>query len=445
MFTLILLDVVILTLILQAVETHIDYLDASWNTKTTLLSLLPIGATEVGFIAARGLYGGGRRRRDYVGLVQAITLSQIFLLLTISFYQPEQLGSWMNFVPVWFLSIVTICTGRLAVDITVRLFRRRGVCRYPVFLISHADDLKTAKNLVRRENRYNLMGWMDISSLEGDNWTNTVERIRQSGASEVFLCSQTQVKNLMFLYWSLRNAGITLHVTSIGVEPFSRKSEFWTIGKVPSTTFAPPLITGSEFWVKRSFDFCCGLLILLLASPIYLAIALLIKLDSPGPIFYRQVRIGLRGRSFRVWKFRTMFVNADKMQKELEAMNQTKDGILFKIKDDPRVTRVGKILRQYSLDELPQVFNVLFGEMSLVGPRPLPVRDVERFAKHHHIRHEVLPGITGLWQVSGRSDIDDFEDVVALDATYIENWSLWLDMRILLETVRVVLQKTGAY
>lgn len=443
--TLILLDVAILTLILQLAETQFDYLDIAWSSKTTLFSLLPIGAMEAGFIAARGLYGAGSKRRDYWGLIQALTLSQLFLFLMISVYRPSQLGEWIHFIPVWFVSIVAVCVGRMATDVTIRLFRKRGVCRYPVFLISHADDVQKAKTLLRHENRYNLVGWLDISSLEGDSWQATVERIRRSGVSEVFLCPHTPVKNLMFLYWSLRNAGITLHVTSLGVEPFARKSEFWTIGKVPSTTFAPPLITGSDFWIKRSFDFCSGLLILLLASPIYLGLALLIKLDSPGPIFYRQVRIGLRGRQFKVWKFRTMYTNADKMQKELEAMNQTKDGILFKIKDDPRVTRVGKIIRQYSLDELPQVFNVLVGEMSLVGPRPLPVRDVERFAKHHHIRHEVLPGITGLWQVSGRSDIDDFEDVVALDITYIENWSLWLDLRILLETVRVVLQKTGAY
>ncbi|WP_258556189.1 sugar transferase, partial [Fischerella thermalis] len=137
--------------------------------------------------------------------------------------------------------------------------------------------------------------------------------------------------------------------------------------------------------------------------------------------------------------------NAEKLQASLETNNEIKDGVLFKIKNDPRVTRIGKFLRLYSLDELPQILNVLVGEMSLVGPRPLPSRDVERFKTKHFIRQEVLPGITGLWQVSGRSDIDNFEDGVKLDITYIENWSLWLDLKILLETVRVVLQKTGAY
>ena len=140
-----------------------------------------------------------------------------------------------------------------------------------------------------------------------------------------------------------------------------------------------------------------------------------------------------------------MRTDADKLQKELEAQNETKDGILFKIKDDPRVTRVGKFLRRYSLDELPQLFNVLLGEMSLVGPRPLPTRDVDKFSERHFIRQEVLPGVTGLWQVSGRSNIIDFEQVIKLDLNYIENWSLGLDFEILLKTVQVVLKKEGAY
>jgi exopolysaccharide biosynthesis polyprenyl glycosylphosphotransferase len=204
-------------------------------------------------------------------------------------------------------------------------------------------------------------------------------------------------------------------------------------------------MTGSDFWIKRVVDFCAALILLALFSPIYGLIALLIKLDSPGPIFYRQNRVGLHGACFKAWKFRTMVVNADQLQKQLEAQNEMKDGVLFKLKDDPRVTRVGQVLRQYSLDELPQLFNVLLGEMSLVGPRPLPVRDVNNFEGHHYVRHEVLPGITGLWQVSGRSNISNFEEVIQLDLAYIQNWSLGLDLKILLKTVKVVLNKTGAY
>jgi exopolysaccharide biosynthesis polyprenyl glycosylphosphotransferase len=205
------------------------------------------------------------------------------------------------------------------------------------------------------------------------------------------------------------------------------------------------MIIGGGYWLKRYFDFLGAIVFLICLSPLYLFITILIKLDSPGPIFFRQTRVGLHGRRFKAWKFRTMVANADKLQSTLESKNETKDGVLFKIKDDPRITRVGKFLRRYSLDELPQVFNVLFGEMSFVGPRPLPIRDVERFKERHFIRQEVLPGITGLWQVSGRSNIKTFEDVVDLDLFYIANWSFWLDVKIMLRTVGVVLHKTGAY
>lgn len=167
--------------------------------------------------------------------------------------------------------------------------------------------------------------------------------------------------------------------------------------------------------------------------------------SSIGSVFYKQTRIGLHGSAFKVWKFRPMVTNAEELQNRLEASNEMKDNILFKIKNAPHITRVGKFLRRYSLDELPQLFNVILGEMSLVDPRPLPVRDVEKFAEHHFIRHKILPGITGLWQVSGRSDITDFEEVLRLDITYIENWSLSLDWQILLQTIIVIMKQKGAY
>ena len=159
----------------------------------------------------------------------------------------------------------------------------------------------------------------------------------------------------------------------------------------------------------------------------------------------QQERVGLHRQTFKIWKFRTMVTNAEKIQASLEAKNEMKDGVFFKMKDDPRITTVGKFLRRYSLDELPQLFNVFLGEMSLVGPRPLPMRDVQKFQNNHFIRQEVLPGITGLWQVSGRSNIDNFDDAFKLDMDYIENWSIWLDWRILLQTFKVVIQKTGAH
>jgi exopolysaccharide biosynthesis polyprenyl glycosylphosphotransferase len=443
--TLLLLDAVILALSWQFVETQSIFSATSWGRYNNPFPLLPTIATAIGFIAAVGLYGSGEERRDYLSLMKALTLSQVLLFLITVFYQPSSALKWPTFIFSWVLSTALICVSRFSIDFAVARFRSQGAYCYPAVLICHPEDTKRATGRLKRENRYNLLGCINISDLDSDRWEQIISKICVLGASDVFLCSRESVKNVMFFYWNLRNAGITLHILPISLEVVLRQSQFLTAGRVPFVTFSPPLITGIDFWVKRGFDFCCALLLLIVASPIYLVIALLIRLDSPGPVFYKQVRVGLRGRQFKVWKFRTMFVNADQMQKELEALNETKDGILFKIKDDPRVTRVGKFLRQYSLDELPQVFNVLFGQMSLVGPRPLPMRDVEKFAAHHFIRHEVLPGISGLWQVSGRSDVDDFEDVVKLDVAYIQNWSLWLDLEILLRTVKVVLKKTGAY
>jgi exopolysaccharide biosynthesis polyprenyl glycosylphosphotransferase len=180
-------------------------------------------------------------------------------------------------------------------------------------------------------------------------------------------------------------------------------------------------------------------------SPLLVVIVIAIKLTSPGPVFFRQERMGLQGKVFQMWKFRTMVANAPALQVQLEAQNQTQDGIMFKLKNDPRIIPIGSFLRRTSLDELPQLFNVLMGQMSIVGPRPLPLRDVERFESWHHIRHRVLPGITGLWQISGRSDIEDFNDAARLDLYYIDNWSLNLDLDILIETIRMVLFGKGAY
>ncbi len=193
--------------------------------------------------------------------------------------------------------------------------------------------------------------------------------------------------------------------------------------------------------VKRAADFAITLLALVAVSPIMAIIAIAIRLEGKGPIFYISERIGRRGQVFRCFKFRTMVVNADQIRNKLDLLNE-RDGVLFKVKNDPRVTRVGHILRKYSLDELPQLFNVLRGEMSLVGPRPPIASEVEKYELEHLRRLEVLPGITGLWQVHARQDAS-FETYIALDTAYVENWSFWLDMKILFRTADAVLRGTG--
>jgi exopolysaccharide biosynthesis polyprenyl glycosylphosphotransferase len=193
---------------------------------------------------------------------------------------------------------------------------------------------------------------------------------------------------------------------------------------------------------KRTTDIVLSLLALAVAAPIMLAIAIAIRFDSAGPAFYSSERIGHKGRVFRCFKFRTMVQNAEQLKAQLMALNE-RTGILFKMTNDPRVTRVGRILRKYSLDEIPQFLNVLRGEMSLVGPRPPVASEVEKYAVEHFRRLEVLPGLTGLWQIRARQD-PSFERYVALDLAYVENWSLWLDFKIMLRTADAVFRGTGA-
>jgi exopolysaccharide biosynthesis polyprenyl glycosylphosphotransferase len=195
---------------------------------------------------------------------------------------------------------------------------------------------------------------------------------------------------------------------------------------------------------KLALDFFGSLALLVVASPVMVLVALLVKFTSPGPVFFRQQRSGLNGAPFTIFKFRTMTSNAEQLKHELASMNEM-SGPVFKVTNDPRVTPVGKWLRKWSLDELPQLFNVVRGEMSLVGPRPLPVDEVKRFNDLAHRRRlSVKPGLTCLWQVKGRNKISDFKEWVRLDLEYIDNWSIWLDLKILLQTLPAVLRTTGA-
>jgi exopolysaccharide biosynthesis polyprenyl glycosylphosphotransferase len=212
---------------------------------------------------------------------------------------------------------------------------------------------------------------------------------------------------------------------------------------VPLFELRPPIFAGTDWATKRVFDVVVSSLVVFIGLPVWLLIGAAVKLTSPGPVLYADPRIGLGEREFRMLKFRTMVAGAQERQAELESRNEA-GGALFKIRNDPRVTPIGRVLRRLSLDEIPNIVNVLRGEMSLVGPRPLPVRDYGRLEPWHRRRYNVLPGVTGLWQVAGRSDLT-FDDLVRLDFYYLENWSLWLDITILFKTPFAVIAKRGAY
>ena len=194
---------------------------------------------------------------------------------------------------------------------------------------------------------------------------------------------------------------------------------------------------------KRCMDILGGLVGCIISIPIIAIVAIPLKIESPGPLFFKQKRVGRNGRYFYIHKLRSMYMDAEERKKELMAQNEM-NGLMFKMEDDPRVTKVGKFIRKTSIDELPQFFDVLRGDMSLVGTRPPTVDEYKQYESHHKRRLSMKPGITGLWQVSGRSNIEDFEEVVKLDVTYIDNWSLWNDIKILFKTVYVVFAGRGA-
>ena len=237
--------------------------------------------------------------------------------------------------------------------------------------------------------------------------------------------------------------GVKVRLAPDTTELLVQRGEYVAGQGAPLFELRPPVLTGWDWAVKRTFDVLLSGLVAVVLLPVWLLIALAIKLDSRGPVLFVDRRIGVGEREFGMLKFRTMVEGADALQPELEAANEA-EGALFKIREDPRVTRVGRLLRRLSLDEIPQVVNVLRGEMSLVGPRPLPLRDYRLLEGWHRARYAVLPGMTGLWQISGRSGLT-FDDLVRLDFTYLENWSIWLDITILAKTIPAVVRRRGAY
>jgi exopolysaccharide biosynthesis polyprenyl glycosylphosphotransferase len=266
--------------------------------------------------------------------------------------------------------------------------------------------------------------------------------VRQQFVDEIILVTSLENDAAPRIIREARRNHIDLKVVPhfFGFDPAAVKVE--RIGDIPVLTLCEERIPTFKLLLKRATDVAISILTLVLSGPLLFVISLAIKLDSPGPALYRATRLGRKGRHFQCFKFRTMVSDADQLKEKLRALNE-RQGAFFKIAGDPRITRVGSILRRYSLDELPQLWNVLRGEMSLVGPRPHPVDDFERYQLEDLQRLEITPGLTGLWQVTARHD-PSFERSMSLDREYIGGWNLWMDFMILCKTVLVVLRGEGA-
>lgn len=237
--------------------------------------------------------------------------------------------------------------------------------------------------------------------------------------------------------------GLTVNIVVDLYDLKLSKTQIGKIGSLPVVTYHTVSLDEWQLFFKRLIDIIGAIIGLIITAVVFIFVAPAIVIESPGPVFFSQKRVGKNGRIFKCYKFRSMYVDAEERKKELLDKNQMK-GAIFKIKDDPRVTKVGKFLRATSIDELPQFWNVLKGDMSLVGTRPPTLDEVENYENYHWRRLSIKPGITGLWQVSGRNEVKDFDDIVKLDTKYIDNWSIWQDIKLIFKTMHVVITKKGA-
>jgi exopolysaccharide biosynthesis polyprenyl glycosylphosphotransferase len=384
--------------------------------------------------------------------VLAVSLG-IVGVMTLSFWSKADLSRfWVGLS--WALALLFVLVVRRIWHVRIGRLRARGTLAFPTLIVGtnreahHLTELMRdpwfgfrAVGLVRTsddqaEAAGGLAAIGDVADLR--------ELIRASGSECVFVASSAIAQEDMGpIAKAVRLEGVEVRVTATLPEVLASRLSVQPLGGVTALSLRPVRLSGTQLVAKFAFDIVVSSLLLLLLSPILLGIATAVRLTSPGPILFRQRRVGVRGRPFTMLKFRTMRKGADAEREELRTVHGV-DGVMFKLREDPRVTPVGRFLRRLSLDELPQLLNVIKGDMSLVGPRPPLPEEVTRYADWHFDRLEVPPGITGLWQVSGRADLT-FDDCVRLDLFYIENWSPAYDLYILAKTIPVLLSQRGAY
>jgi exopolysaccharide biosynthesis polyprenyl glycosylphosphotransferase len=412
--------------------------DPAWN-----LAPLLVAAWIVLFAAFR-LYDRAPVRRSPGALVGAAFCWAGLVNLGAAIYPESGLGPGET---MFAAALALLCAGslRFLYERVLGRIYRRGFGRTPVLVVGNEEDRTRLRRMMEHAtDAYVLAGEVDIGGGEAD-LASLRETLDRTDARGVVIVGAEHLPDddLLDLVHSVRLRGIPLRVVP-GAFALMRGRTILSEGMgLPLLEVHYPGLDNTQRTLKRVLDVAgsvCGLLVL---SPLLLAVAVAVKLDSPGPVLFRQKRVGADEKVFVCYMFRSMHRDAEVRQAALEDLNEA-EGPVFKIKNDPRVTRVGHFLRRWSLDELPQLINVLKGEMSLVGPRPLPVRDFLRMEEEHKRRLGAIPGMTGYWQTSGRSDLS-FEEMVRLDLYYIENWSLSFDLKIILKTLAAVLHRKGAY
>jgi len=351
---------------------------------------------------------------------------------------------------------VVVGGERLAVRKLLHFLRRRGGDETRCLVLGANQEARTVARTLEREGwlGYKVIGFVDDSAAPGQEVSTdrrvlgTTAELRhvveEHGATLVVIAASAfDAPKLNRLFWELQNVDVDLQITSGTIDLLASRVIVQSVGGVPLLYVRRTGIDRLQRTMKRTMDVISSLLGLIVLGPLGFIVAAWIKRDSPGPVFFKQIRVGQDGKPFTFWKLRTMYADAEQQRAELEHLSEG-PGLLFKLKEDPRVTRAGRFLRRYSLDELPQLWNVLRGDMSLVGPRPALPGEVEQYDDWVRNRLRVKPGMTGLWQVSGRTETS-FADYVRYDLFYIQNWSLSLDFWILWRTLRAVFSAEGAH
>ena len=393
-----------------------------------------------------GLYQikGSRKVFDEIGKVFLACSTGMLAVIVAAFFSRELFDSRFILLTVWIFSFIFVSSARLIVRGIQRLFYLKGVGVHRIVLIgfdNSAEDI--AKEIYKNKTLgYEIIG--RFNNLQNGNLGKLLELYKSKGIDEILQSdtSLSRLENLALLDFADEHH-ITFKYAADFFDTQSKNVDLYTIAGVPIVEVKRTKLDGWGKILKRFFDIMFSFLFLMILLPMFLIIAFIIKIDSKGQIFYASKRVGAKGRIIKIWKFRSMVQNAERLKKKLLSQNERQDGPLFKMDYDPRVTRVGKFIRKWSIDELPQFFNILQGDMSLVGPRPHEPNEVAEYEKHHKKLLNIKPGVTGMAQVSGRSDLE-FEEEVKLDTFYIENWSLWIDLIILIKTPFVVLLRRGA-
>lgn len=401
-------------------------------------------AAWVVIFAAHDLYDRAQSRRNPGALIGAV-LSWAGLVVIGSVVYPESTLTLGEILLAALFALVTDGVLRIAYEQAIEMIYRRGLGQVPTVIIGNSDE----RARIRRMMEMTTGAYTPVAELDLDSGGVDIPELREAldrtGASNVVLAGAERMSDgdLFDLLRSVRLRGVRIKVVPGTITLMRSRPVLSQSVGLPLLEVGYPQLDNTQRALKRALDVVGSLTALTLLSPLLLAVAVAIRFDSPGPILFHQKRAGADEKVFICYMFRSMYQDAERRQAELEAKNEA-DGAVFKIKDDPRITRVGHFIRKWSIDELPQLINVLKGEMSLVGPRPLPLRDFERMSDQHKRRLAAIPGMSGYWQISGRSNLS-FEDMVRLDLYYIENWSLSFDIKIILKTIGAVLRKEGAY